>query len=129
MKTNFLTFFFCFTDFTEYLNALTCVRSKCLATGTPDFQKLCKYSSLANMMSHMGTFNIRHLRCNQTCYFHYCESCCAHKQLVTRTKNSKYTFVTLLKHCLPQNWINDIFASSYCVSRQTSVLLQQIYHF
>ena len=46
----------------------------------------------------------------------YRRPCCAHKQLITRTKHSKYTFVTLLKHCLPQNWIHDIFASSYCVS-------------
>ena len=37
-------------------------------------------------------------------------------QLFTLTKHSKCTFVTLLKRGLPQNCIDDFFASSYCVS-------------
>ena len=60
MTTNFLTSWFYFTNLTEDLTALSCVRSGCLAIGTPDRQKLCQYSSLANMMSNMCTINIRH---------------------------------------------------------------------
>ena len=34
-------------------------------------------------------------------------------QLVTCSKHLKHTFVNLLKYCLPQNWIDDIFVSLY----------------
>lgn len=49
--------FICFNEshlkVIEDLNALRCVRYGWLAIGTPDIQKLCKYSSLTSMMSHM----------------------------------------------------------------------------
>ena len=57
-------YFICFNEshlkVIEDLNALRCVRYGWLAIGTPDIQKLCKYSSLTSMMSHMWTFNIGH---------------------------------------------------------------------
>ena len=51
------------------------------------------------------------------------------KRLVTRTKHSKYTFATLLKHCLTQKIGFPTFLHQVMRLRQTSVLLQQIYRF
>ena len=48
-------------------------------------------------MSHMCTFHIGHLA-----IFIIVTTVVQTKQLVTRTKRSMYTFVTLLKYCLPQ---------------------------
>ena len=59
IKTKFLTFWF----------------SGCLAIGTRDFQKLCKYSSLANMVAQMCTFNIGHPVFCWTYCFRYCDNC------------------------------------------------------
>ena len=109
MKTTFLSFCSQFTDFTEGLNTLRCFRSECLAIGTPDFRKLYKYYPLAKMMPHMCTFNIRHPVLLSDVIIIIVTTVMHIKQLVTRTKHSKYTFATLLKHCLPRNWIHYIF--------------------
>ena len=68
------------------------------------------------MMPHMCTFNIRHPVLLSDVIIIIVTTVMHIKQLVTRTKHSKYTFATLLKHCLPRNWIHYIFGWSYCVS-------------
>ena len=40
---------------------------------------------------------------------------CAHTTVSFTKKHPKYTLVTLLKHFLPGNMINDIFVSCYCL--------------
>ena len=102
MKTTFLAFCSQITDFTEGLNALKCARSGCVTISTPDFQKLCK--PLPKMISHMCTFNIGlPVLLSDMLFSLLIVTTVVHiKQLRTRTKHSKYTFATLLKHCLPQ---------------------------
>ena len=118
---------------TEELNALRSsalnVRSGCLAIGTPDFQKLCKYFPLRTWCPICVLLISDVLCCCRTCCFRYCDNCCAHTTVSFTHKAFKVYLCNLTEaFFLPQNWIDDIFASSYCVSRQTSVLLQQIYH-
>ena len=109
MKTNLLTFFFNFTDLTENLNTLrTDLDSQPLAhlifknsASIPPLRTWCPICVL--------------LISDILCCFRYCDNLCTHNSLISRIKHSKYTFVTLLKHFLPQNWIDDIFVSSYCL--------------
>ena len=119
MKTTFLAFCSQFTDFTEGLNTLRCVRSGCLAIGTPDFQKLCPYSPLAKMMSHMCTFNIGHLVLLQDMLFSLLiVTTVVHIKAVGYTRKAFKVYFCNFSEALfaTKNWIHDIFAASYCVS-------------
>ena len=115
-KTNFLTFCFYFKDLTEDLNTPGYVPSGCLTIDTLDFPKLCKYSPLLTWCPKCALLTLEMLFSCRTCHFRYCDNCCVHKIVITHTKHSKYTFVTLVKHFLQQNWIDDILASRYYVS-------------
>ena len=120
METTFLTFCFQFTDFTEDLNDLRCVRCGWLAIGTPDFQKLCKYSPLPKWNPTCVLLILDILCCCRTCYFHYCINCCARKAVCYTHKAFKVYFCYLIEEFFTTKLDSWHFASSYCVSVRRS---------